>query len=293
MLYQWEVGRTSMSEVLRRSGCIDESEEAGLSDEHRAFAVRLATGVADTVGDIDPVIVESAEHWRIERMNVHGPADPAAGRLRVPSRARHAGAGHHQRGAGAGPHLQRRRLGAVHQRHSRRDSPPPRTRMTTTDESDQVVQRRANLEELRKLGVAPTRTASMRDATIDDDRARARQQDGRGARRRADHDPHGRPHPGDSQLRQGELSGAVRRQVAHSGLHPAGRAVRSAISRSSSCSTSATGSASKGGCSAPRRRNSRSGRRSWSSSRSACCRCRKSGTASPTSRPATGSAIST
>ena len=47
-----------------------ESEEAGLSDELRAFAVRLTTGVSDAVGNIDPVIVESAEHWRLERMNV-------------------------------------------------------------------------------------------------------------------------------------------------------------------------------------------------------------------------------
>ena len=36
------------------------------------------------------------------------------------------------------------------------------------------------------------------------------------------------------------------------GLHPSGLRCRSSISRSSSCSTSATGSASKGGCSAPR-----------------------------------------
>lgn len=70
MLYQWEVGRTSVSDVLRTFWLHQESEEAGLSDELRAFAVRLATGVTDTVGDIDPAIVESAEHWRLERMNV-------------------------------------------------------------------------------------------------------------------------------------------------------------------------------------------------------------------------------
>jgi len=33
-------------------------------------ATRLATGVAGTVADIDPMIVEAAENWRIERMNV-------------------------------------------------------------------------------------------------------------------------------------------------------------------------------------------------------------------------------
>ena len=46
----------------------------------------------DKVGDLDPVITEAAEHWRLERMNVHGPPDPASGRVRVPARARHAGA---------------------------------------------------------------------------------------------------------------------------------------------------------------------------------------------------------
>jgi N utilization substance protein B len=70
MLYQWEVGRTSVSDVLRTFWLHQASEEAGLSDELRAFAVRLATGVSDAVGNIDPVIVESAEHWRLERMNV-------------------------------------------------------------------------------------------------------------------------------------------------------------------------------------------------------------------------------
>ena len=32
--------------------------------------LRLATGVADTVANLDPVISDAAEHWRIERMNV-------------------------------------------------------------------------------------------------------------------------------------------------------------------------------------------------------------------------------
>src|SRR5262245_31180670 len=70
MLYQWEVGRTSVSDVQRTFWLHQESEDAGLSDELRAFAVRLTIGVSDAVGDIDPVIVESAEHWRLERMNV-------------------------------------------------------------------------------------------------------------------------------------------------------------------------------------------------------------------------------
>src|SRR5688500_6668857 len=95
-----------------------------------------------------------------------GPADSEAGRLRVPARTGDAGQGDHQRGARAGAQLQRRRIGAVHQWHPRRHPPQARTRMTTNeqrpqaaagdrDESDQVVQRRANLEALRALGVDP------------------------------------------------------------------------------------------------------------------------------------------
>ena len=65
-------------------------------------------------------------------------------------------------------------------------------------------------------------------------------------------DDHERPHPRDPHLRQGELPRAVRRPREDPGLHPPGLAAASSTSRSSSCSTSATGSASKGGCSGPR-----------------------------------------
>jgi N utilization substance protein B len=70
MLYQWEVGRSSVEEVLETFWLHDDSLEATLSDDHRAFAQTLAAGVVDTIGTVDPVIAESAEHWRIERMNV-------------------------------------------------------------------------------------------------------------------------------------------------------------------------------------------------------------------------------
>ena len=69
MLYQWEVGRLEMAAVnetfwpLRADG--DPANE-----DVRAFATRLAAGVADTVASIDPMIVEAAEHWRLERLNV-------------------------------------------------------------------------------------------------------------------------------------------------------------------------------------------------------------------------------
>ncbi|MBI2186389.1 MAG: transcription antitermination factor NusB [Acidobacteria bacterium] len=70
MLYQWEVGRASMPDVLRTFWLHDEPPASELPDEQRAFAETLATGVTDQVGNLDPLIAEAAEHWRLERMNV-------------------------------------------------------------------------------------------------------------------------------------------------------------------------------------------------------------------------------
>jgi N utilization substance protein B len=69
MLYQWEVGRTPISDVVATFWSRAEPP-AALPDDHRAFAERLASGVVAAVGEIDPAIAEAAEHWRLERMNV-------------------------------------------------------------------------------------------------------------------------------------------------------------------------------------------------------------------------------
>ena len=69
MLYQWEVGRLSMYEV-RQTFWTHEDAGEKLSEDLRAFSTRLADGVAGSVAEIDPLITEAAEHWRIERMNV-------------------------------------------------------------------------------------------------------------------------------------------------------------------------------------------------------------------------------
>jgi len=69
MLYQWEVGKASMSEV-RQTFWAGPAANDALPDDHRAFAAALADGVAGRVAEIDPIIAEAAEHWRIERMNV-------------------------------------------------------------------------------------------------------------------------------------------------------------------------------------------------------------------------------
>ena len=70
MLYQWEVGRLSMFEVRQTFWSHGADEVEPLSDDLRAFATRLADGVADSIAEVDPLITSAAEHWRLERMNV-------------------------------------------------------------------------------------------------------------------------------------------------------------------------------------------------------------------------------
>ena len=91
MLYQWEVGRLSMFEVRQTFWTQDHDTSEPLGADLRAFATTLADGVAGHVEEIDPLIAEAAEHWRLERMNVmdrlilrlavyeflHEPATPA------------------------------------------------------------------------------------------------------------------------------------------------------------------------------------------------------------------------
>jgi transcription antitermination protein NusB len=70
MLYQWEVGKQSMVEVMSTYWTAGIAAEDPLGDELREFATALTTGVAARLAEIDPLIVDAAEHWRIERMAV-------------------------------------------------------------------------------------------------------------------------------------------------------------------------------------------------------------------------------
>lgn len=69
MLYQWEVGRLSIFEV-RQTFWTGPSADETVPEADRVFATALVDGVVAQVADIDPIITEAAEHWRIERMNV-------------------------------------------------------------------------------------------------------------------------------------------------------------------------------------------------------------------------------
>ena len=70
MLYQWEVGRLTMEEVRQTFWAHDEETGEPLSADLREFAMTLADGVVANVEQLDPMITDAAEHWRIERMNV-------------------------------------------------------------------------------------------------------------------------------------------------------------------------------------------------------------------------------
>jgi transcription antitermination protein NusB len=83
MLYQWEVGKSSMLDVMRTywtqnretetsdPEVQDSADTAGeLPDELRQFATTLANGVVAAVEQLDPRIAEAAENWRLERMAV-------------------------------------------------------------------------------------------------------------------------------------------------------------------------------------------------------------------------------
>jgi N utilization substance protein B len=70
MLYQWEVGRLSMHEVRQTFWTHAPDSVEPLSDDLREFATTLADGVVAAVEQVDPMIAEAAQHWRIERMNV-------------------------------------------------------------------------------------------------------------------------------------------------------------------------------------------------------------------------------
>lgn len=70
MLYQWEVGQLSMADVHQTFWSHDDESRTPLGADLRTFAAGLAGGVASSIEELDPMIAEAAEHWRIERMNV-------------------------------------------------------------------------------------------------------------------------------------------------------------------------------------------------------------------------------
>jgi N utilization substance protein B len=68
MLYQWEVGRTDIAEVVQTYWEVERPDAASPSEGLRRFATELAAGTVRHLAEIDPIIAASAEHWRLERM---------------------------------------------------------------------------------------------------------------------------------------------------------------------------------------------------------------------------------
>ena len=70
MLYQWEVGRTEIDEVLRTYWSIERPGEGPLAAPLEAFASKLAAGTVEHLAEIDPLVSSHAEHWRLSRMAI-------------------------------------------------------------------------------------------------------------------------------------------------------------------------------------------------------------------------------
>ena len=64
MLYQWDVSREPVESVIESSS---ELQTAG--DAAREFASRLVEGTVDRVEEIDKILIETSEHWRLGRMS--------------------------------------------------------------------------------------------------------------------------------------------------------------------------------------------------------------------------------
>jgi N utilization substance protein B len=68
MLYQWEVGRHDIDEVLRTFWSADLPGSQGAPESVRTFAEQLVRVTIANLEKIDPLIAETAEHWRLSRI---------------------------------------------------------------------------------------------------------------------------------------------------------------------------------------------------------------------------------
>ncbi len=68
MLYQWEVGQQDIEDVLQTFWAANLPGSDGASESVRTFAEQLLRSTIANVGQIDTLITETAEHWRLSRM---------------------------------------------------------------------------------------------------------------------------------------------------------------------------------------------------------------------------------
>jgi N utilization substance protein B len=68
MLYQWEVGQADIDEVIRTFWTANLPGAEGAPESVRTFAEQLVRFTFANLDKIDPLIAETAEHWRLSRM---------------------------------------------------------------------------------------------------------------------------------------------------------------------------------------------------------------------------------
>lgn len=68
MLYQSEIGQHDIEEVIRTFWTANLPGAEGVPENVRAFAEQLARSTRANIDKIDPLIADTAEHWRISRM---------------------------------------------------------------------------------------------------------------------------------------------------------------------------------------------------------------------------------
>jgi len=68
MLYQWEVGQCEIEEVIETFWAAKLPGAEGIGDRIRGFAEQLVRYTVGNLQQIDPLITETAEHWRLSRL---------------------------------------------------------------------------------------------------------------------------------------------------------------------------------------------------------------------------------
>jgi len=68
MLYQWEIGQHDVEEVFRTFWGANLPGTESAPENVRAFAEQLVRSTITRLDKIDPLIAETAEHWRLSRM---------------------------------------------------------------------------------------------------------------------------------------------------------------------------------------------------------------------------------
>jgi transcription antitermination protein NusB len=70
ILYQWEIGRRDVDRAAETLFSEQWPDATPPSDELQAFASLLARDTVERLDAIDPLIAETADRWRLERMAV-------------------------------------------------------------------------------------------------------------------------------------------------------------------------------------------------------------------------------